>query len=253
MFETVRQSLYHRVRPYLLRGEKTEIIQNEETVGNAVFSDFALKLEADRYSHKNIMNRYINSLLSLLRDAHQELHFKQVLDIGTADGEIISIVAQKFRDCNFRSVDLMEEAVQLANKRHGSIKNLSFEQQNFLKNQGSAVELVMCLQTLEHIGDEELETFFTKLFQVSEKAVLLSVPREPFWCMANLLRFKYLNRIGNTYHHVQHWTKSGFIRQARNAADAKWGRNNYILYSKSPLFLWTLVIAIKCKSTSTKS
>ena len=41
---------------------------------------------------------------------------------------------------------------------------------------------------------------------------LISVPREPIWRIMNAARGAYIKDFGNSPGHIQHWSKSGFIR-----------------------------------------
>jgi 2-polyprenyl-3-methyl-5-hydroxy-6-metoxy-1,4-benzoquinol methylase len=242
----IANTFYKKIRPKLMAGNQDEVIQNEESVVKAGFSQLAMELESNRYSHKSIMGEYTKGLFSLLEKVKQTIDFKNVLDVGTADGEIISFVANRYSDCKFLSVDLMSDFIILAKKKFSHIKNITFEQQNFLSDSKGGYDLVMCLQTLEHIWDSEIEEFFNKLFEKSNHAVLLSVPREPNWCLANMARLKYLGRLGNTFHHVQHWTKKSFVNKVTQVAEKKWG-SKFKLISISPLFLWTIVLVVKNK------
>ena len=70
-------------------------------------------------------------------------------------------------------------------------------------------DLVIACEVLEHL--EEPEIALSELFRISNKYVLISVPNEPFWRIANFARGKYLNRLGNTPGHINHWSKNGII------------------------------------------
>ena len=51
-----------------------------------------------------------------------------------------------------------------------------------------------------------------ELMRVTRQYCLLSVPHEPFFCIANFLRGKNLTRLGNDIEHVNHWGKVSFVR-----------------------------------------
>ena len=71
-------------------------------------------------------------------------------------------------------------------------------------------DLVVCCEVLEHLEDPVAG--LQSLQRVVDGHLILSVPREPLWCVLNLARGKYLADLGNTPGHVQHWSKAGFIR-----------------------------------------
>ena len=79
------------------------------------------------------------------------------------------------------------------------------------------VDLVVCCEVLEHLEDPE--GALDRLSQVKASAFILSVPREPWWRMLNVLRGSYLRSCGNTPGHLQHWSKSSFVRFAARRFD----------------------------------
>ena len=73
-----------------------------------------------------------------------------------------------------------------------------------------------------------------EIARVSRGAVVLSVPREPIWRAANMVRGKYVKEWGNTPGHVQHWSRRGFASLV--------GRHFDGVQVKSP-FPWTVASA----------
>ena len=71
-------------------------------------------------------------------------------------------------------------------------------------------ELVVCCEVLEHL--ESPEAGLKALRSIVGKWLIVSVPREPIWCLLNLARGKYVRDLGNTPGHIQHWSRSSFIR-----------------------------------------
>ncbi|HMJ77504.1 MAG TPA: hypothetical protein VK507_16105 [Iamia sp.] len=51
-----------------------------------------------------------------------------------------------------------------------------------------------------------------ELARVARHHLVLSVPREPIWRVANLARGKYIGALGNTPGHVNHWSSGAFTR-----------------------------------------
>jgi len=74
-----------------------------------------------------------------------------------------------------------------------------------LKRDNGAFDLIFLLEVLEHL--EFPEKAVEELFRVSSKYVVISVPNEPIWRMANMARFQYLKDFGNTPGHINHYNE----------------------------------------------
>lgn len=229
--------LYNILRPLITRGD----IQNIESVGNISLVEQAIKLEKSKYSKERIMKYYYDSLNRLFNIVSDEKEISSVLDVGCATGDVVSKIAIKAPKASFLAIDIMEQAIAAAKKKYIKIENLHFETKDFLgENIVGKYDLVMCLQTLEHIEDFILEDFIRKIFELAHQAVILSVPREPIWSLANICRFKYLSRFGNSPHHLQHWRKTTFEGFIMKIARKFW--KNAEIITLSPIKLWTIVL-----------
>ena len=49
-----------------------------------------------------------------------------------------------------------------------------------------------------------------EIARVARRDIVVSVPREPIWRVANLARGKYVGALGNTPGHINHWSKASF-------------------------------------------
>lgn len=72
-----------------------------------------------------------------------------------------------------------------------------------------AADLIVCCEVLEHL--ERPEEGLRALQRVVGRYLIVSVSREPIWCVLNLARGKYIADFGNTPGHIQHWSKRGFV------------------------------------------
>lgn len=67
-------------------------------------------------------------------------------------------------------------------------------------------DMVFLLEVLEHL--EMPDEAIKELFRISSKYVVISVPNEPIWRMANMARLQYLKDFGNTPGHINHFNHS---------------------------------------------
>lgn len=131
-----------------------------------------------------------------------------VLDAGCGEGFVARYV-QSQSDLRIFGIDIDAEALRMALRLNedlpvicGSVSNMPFSDNTF--------DLVLCTEVLEHLGSPEIG--LKELCRVSRRWLVLSVPHEPFFCLANFLRGKNLRSWGNDPGHVNHWTMPAFRR-----------------------------------------
>ena len=66
----------------------------------------------------------------------------------------------------------------------------------------------MASEVLEHL--EKPNEAIKEVKRVTKKYCLFSVPNEPYWRIANIIRGAYIKDLGNTPGHIQHWNQNQF-------------------------------------------
>ncbi|MGB5278622.1 MAG: methyltransferase type 11, partial [Gammaproteobacteria bacterium] len=103
-----------------------------------------------------------------------------------------------------------------------------------IKAQTDTADLIVCCEVMEHL--EYPEDGLQALQKIVDKHLILSVPREPVWRILNIARGKYLSNLGNTPGHIQHWSRSGFVKLVSNYFD--------IIEIRTPI-PWTMLLCRK--------
>lgn len=155
------------------------------------------------------MARFYAALGAML----QHVQAESVFDAGCGEGEIMRRFLHG-RYAHVTGADLDPERLALAaDARTGEAPRLFRGNLEAIPLPANAVDLVLCLEVLEHVGRPEAA--LRELHRVTRRYALLSVPNEPFWRMANMLRGAYWADWGNTPEHINHWSVWGFRRFVR--------------------------------------
>jgi len=163
----------------------------------------------DKYGSNNkiesfIVSNYFKKLQILLKD----LDYKTILDIGCAEGFVTNEISG-IKECDITGIDLSARDISEAKKQYpylrfieGDIYKLPFNSKSF--------DMVIALEVLEHLENPEIA--LEEIQRVAKKWILFSVPIEPLWRILNILRGKYMKRMGNTPGHLNHWLPGDFTR-----------------------------------------
>lgn len=142
---------------------------------------------------------------------------ENVLDFGCGEGYSIDMMAARGVDLpNYLGLDLRQEALHAARKRQPQAR---FECANLFdaKFDDQRFHTVMALEVLEHLF--EPEKALERLVSLATDNIILTVPNEPWFQMANLVRGRDLIRLGNHPEHINHWNKKTFRAMVEKYAD----------------------------------
>jgi ubiquinone/menaquinone biosynthesis C-methylase UbiE len=166
----------------------------------------------------------------MLKLAHPE----KILDVGCGEGVTLDKIQKMKIGKKLEGVDNFDDAITIGTK---TFPNLSLKKADIynLPYKDNSFDMVLCNEVLEHL--ERPQDALDELRRVSSKYLLLSVPHEPWFQLANFFRGRHVTRFGNHPEHIQHWTKNEFIKMIKK-------HKLKVRDVKLP-FAWTLVLVQK--------
>ncbi len=198
-------------------------------VGEKIITDNYKKHTAQNPVQKFLIN---NFLRTLLKEAGR-LNPQSILDVGCGEGFTLEKLRENKIGEKLVGIDFSDRAIQIGKKLHpnlslkpGTIYHIPFKANSF--------DLVICSEVLEHL--EHPEKALLELQRVTKNHCIISIPHEPWFMLANLLRGKNVSRWGNDIEHIQHWSRRGINIMVGKYFDVK--------NIKNP-FPWTLLVTQK--------
>ncbi len=189
-----------------------------------------------KHTHANpIQRRLIDRFHRVIVGKIAGLSPRTFLDAGCGEGFVAEILLRQLPglqlvgfDFNPASVAVASAKVPNATFRTASIFDIPFPDASF--------DVVGCFEVLEHQQDPTAA--LRELARVARRAVVLSVPHEPYFSLANLARGKNLNvrPRGSDPDHRQFWTRRAFASFVDEALDVEWLGGS---------FPWTICVAKK--------
>jgi ubiquinone/menaquinone biosynthesis C-methylase UbiE len=176
----------------------------------------------EKYSDPNpVVGFVIRRFFLRMRATVAAIDPQSLLDAGCGEGEMLrrGVLRAAVRPV---CLDLrLDSLAEVANPQRvcGSVLALPFASRSF--------DAVTCLEVLEHLDDPA--SAVRELARVARRAVVVSVPFEPYFRIGNVLRGKHLSRLGNHPEHVRHWNLrtfhaflSGLVEEVRVVEAFPW-------------------------------
>ena len=163
------------------------------------------KTEKEKYLSGNIIQRFlINKFLSDLDETLESLLSTNllVLDAGCGIGITIRHLKKYNKNLNIAGLDLLLKSLIYAQKLNEDVTFFNANLYN-MPFRDNSLDIVISTETLEHL--ENPERALKEIKRVAKKYCIICVPYEPFFSIANLLRFKYLKTLGNYPGHIYKW------------------------------------------------
>jgi len=150
----------------------------------------------------------IDNFYQVVLDCLKGIKVVKVLDVGCGEGFGLKRIKADNIGHYYEGLDNSPEAIKLGRQLNptfkftrGSIYQLPYQNNSF--------DLILCNEVLEHLT--EPGKALKEIVRVGQKHYLFSVPNEPWFRIANLLRLKNLSRLGNDPEHIQNWSKKKFV------------------------------------------
>jgi hypothetical protein len=111
------------------------------------------------------------------------------------------------RSTRVLGIDVKDSVIQIAKR---TIPEFNFENINILQSDiiNDKFDLVLAIEVLEHIP--HADAYVRKLSLLSARKLIISVPHEPLFQIANFLRGRDMIRLGNHPEHIHHWSPNMF-------------------------------------------
>ena len=178
-----------------------------------------------------LIKQFLTTMVSLLQHIEDSPHL--ILDVGCGEGLIPRQLRAIWRDATINGLDIDLTLLRVAQTLVPDVAYVAASGYS-LPLPTAAYDLIICTEVLEHL--DQPETTLTELARVGKGHFLLSVPNEPWWRMANMLRGSYWSGLGNTPGHINHWHSSQFVRLLSDYMT--------VVAVKRP-FPWTMVLCCK--------
>jgi ubiquinone/menaquinone biosynthesis C-methylase UbiE len=190
------------------------------------------KYRVEHPIERRLVDGFLRSLDALLPDVAPA----RVLEVGAGEGEISARVRERYPESVVVSIDLHDPVLAKEWEARGAIG--AFADVRRLPFPDDAFDLVLGIEVLEHVTRPE--GALAEIRRVGRGAVVLSVPREPIWRVANVLRGRYLRQLGNTPGHLNHWSTRRFRALVAGSFD--------VGATRTP-FPWTILSARRRSSS----
>jgi len=156
----------------------------------------------EKYHDPNPVVRFVlRRFFDRIGTAVAEIAPASILDAGCGEGELMrrSVLPEAIP---VTSLDLNPDSLEYFRAR-STRQDMVCASLHALPFAGARFDAVLCLEVLEHLPDPAAA--LGELSRVARKAVILSVPHEPYFRIGNVLRGKHLSRWGDHPEHLQHW------------------------------------------------
>jgi 2-polyprenyl-3-methyl-5-hydroxy-6-metoxy-1,4-benzoquinol methylase len=152
-----------------------------------------------------LINRFHDKVKGIVTD----LRPQSLLDAGCGEGFVDEILLTAMPELRITGFDVLGDSVKLASMRNPRATFATGDIYN-IEQPDSGFDVVIALEVMEHL--HEPDKALAEMARVAKDYVVLSVPHEPFFCLANAARGKNLdiNPKGSDPDHRNFWSRTKF-------------------------------------------
>ena len=169
--------------------------------GNSLLLEDETSEKYFRFSTKRITGIFIKKILSQLKKNNPKI----ILDVGCGTGYITDIINRSV-DANIICCDMNSNRISFA-KTQFHLETIIADV-TYLPFKNSSFDTVLAIEIIEHL--QNMESAINEIKRVSKENVIITVPHDPYFMMANFLRGKNLKTFGNPPDHINHFNKKTF-------------------------------------------
>lgn len=174
---------------------------------------------------KGPTHKFIDNILKEIK----RINSKNILDVGCGTGYVTKRISKINPDIIGCDTDKKRlELARIYTKNRIKFVPLYIERKPLLPFPNDSFDLVISLEVLEHI--QKYKETIQELKRVSKKYVIITVPNEPLFRIANFLRGKYLKDFGNAPGHINHFNKKSIVKILRKYFKIKKAQINALFW-----------------------
>ncbi|MBI4300348.1 MAG: class I SAM-dependent methyltransferase [Chloroflexi bacterium] len=180
-----------------------------------------------------LIDRFHQRLGALASKALTGVSCPLVLEVGCGEGFVLSALARRLPECRLLGLDVSGPALRAA-RLLGVEASLQCADALHLPLRDASCDLVLAIEVLEHLAEPWLTC--AEMLRVARGPIIVSVPHQPYFSLANLLRGKNLPTLGDDPDHRQRWSAGRFMAELQERATIR-----RVVRS----FPWLMVLATK--------
>jgi len=190
------------------------------------------------YKEGNFLRNFIDSIFlkQILKEVQKYPNVRSILDIGCGEGFIVNTIMNNTANINIVCMDISFDKVHRV-KRNFNCQVICADAYH-LPFRDNSFDMTICTEVIEHLYKPELS--LKEIVRVTQNFFILSVPLEPFFQLKDLIRGKYIKRLGRNIEHIQGYNMKQFFSLVSKCIEPQ-----FKCFEHKIICYWQLLIANK--------